>query len=109
MDYSCLLAEISRPCGSLCARMHIDVFSQQNKERMFMSEVIDREVVVEHDRSLCHKPDMAGQEGKFISFEEFETNPPPCLCCGAPLQPRNLLSLGFQRLGIYEVICPVCP
>ena len=74
-----------------------------------MSEVIDREVVVEHGRSLCHKPDMAGQEGKFISFEEFQTNPLMCLCCGALLQPRDSLSLPLRRLGIYEVICPVCP
>lgn len=62
-----------------------------------------------HKSGLCHQPDKLGLEGAFISYEEFQKNHLLCRCCGTTLVPRDSLSLSFQQLGMYEVMCPTCP
>lgn len=57
---------------------------------------------VDHSRGLCGKPDCGTEN---IPLEYAQMNPPKCLCCGSTMRVTNSLSLGFQRLGAYEVTC----
>ena len=67
------------------------------------------ETAIQHTEGLCHKVNMTGREGQFISFAEFQQNPLSCRCCGTKLVPRDSLSNSFRRLGMFEVVCPQCP
>ncbi len=63
------------------------------------------EVAVDHSRGLCHKPDT----GTSLPREVADISPPNCLCCGFTMKVEDLDSLDMERLGMYRVICPICP
>jgi hypothetical protein len=62
-------------------------------------------IVVDHSRGLCHEPDgpMNG-----VPRKVFEANPSHCKCCGHVLRTADM-SESLDRLGMYRVVCPVCP
>ncbi len=61
-------------------------------------------ILFNHSRGLCGKPDIPNN----TSFEIARANPPHCQCCGATMRVIDSLSLSFQQLGMYEVVCPTC-
>lgn len=59
----------------------------------------------DHTRGLCHQSDR----GQNIPLEEARSNPPHCKCCGTKMRVVDSLSTSLQQLGMYQVICDVCP
>ncbi len=68
---------------------------------------------VNHSGGLCGKPDLSGyglteRQIKDLSLPLLQAaaRPPPCLCCGVPMRVvEDSLSLSFQQLGMYELVC----
>lgn len=61
--------------------------------------------IIDHTRSLCGKPDVPNN----TSREELLLHPAHCLCCGTEMQVEEVSSVGMQQLGMFWVVCPVCP
>ena len=62
---------------------------------------------INHSRSLCGKPDIPS--GQILPQEEAEIRPPKCKCCGSRMVVKECSSIGMQQLGMYWLICEVCP
>jgi hypothetical protein len=65
----------------------------------------DSAVAPDHTRGLCGKPDV----GNELPREVAVANPPHCLCCGSEMSVEDCTSAGMNQLGMYWVICPICP
>ena len=57
-----------------------------------------------HSRGLCGKAPTTS-----LPRAEAEANPPRCQCCNATLVIEECTSPQMQQLGMYWLICPVCP
>ncbi|GEM_PF-2169653 len=60
----------------------------------------------DHSRGLCGKPDTSSNS---IKMEDAIENPPKCLCCGSKMSVYKCSSTGMQQLGMFWLICPICP
>jgi hypothetical protein len=60
---------------------------------------------IDHTRGLCGKPDVPED----LPRDELDRNPAYCLCCGSEMQIEETSSLGMQELGMYWLVCPICP
>jgi hypothetical protein len=62
-------------------------------------------VACDHTRGLCGKPDVPNDTPREVA----ELNPAHCLCCGSDMLVKDTTSLAMNELGMYWLICPVCP
>ena len=60
---------------------------------------------IDYSRGLCSKTDVPNNTPR----ENLKDKPAHCLCCGAEMLVKETSSLGMQQLGMYWLICPVCP
>ena len=60
---------------------------------------------IDHARSLCGKPDVPENTPR----ENLKDKPAHCLCCDTEMLVKETSSTGMQQLGMYWLICPVCP
>lgn len=60
---------------------------------------------IDHTRGLCGKPDVPNNTPQ----EAVEKNGAKCLCCGSKMEIRELGSLSMEQLGIYQLVCLLCP
>jgi hypothetical protein len=59
----------------------------------------------DHTRGLCGKPDVPNNTPR----EKLEQKPAQCLCCGSQMQIRDMGSEAMSQLGMYLLVCMVCP
>lgn len=61
--------------------------------------------LIDHTRGLCGKPDVPENTPR----EQLEQHPAHCLCCTSEMQIEETSSVGMQQLGMFWLVCPVCP
>jgi hypothetical protein len=59
---------------------------------------------VDHTRGLCHEPDVPNDTPRAV----VEANPAHCLCCHSEMVIEEM-SDSFAMLGMFRLVCPVCP
>lgn len=59
---------------------------------------------IDHSRGLCQIPDVPSDTPR----EEVEKNSAHCRCCNSKMDIKEM-SDSFAMLGMYELLCPVCP
>jgi len=60
---------------------------------------------VDHTKGLCGKPDVPNNTPRHV----VEANPAHCLCCESEMQVEDCTSEGMNQLGMYWLVCPLCP
>ena len=67
---------------------------------------MDQTTAIDHSRGLCGKPDVSING---TPREAMEVSPAHCLCCGSKMLVEDCTSEGMNQLGMYWLICPICP
>ncbi len=61
---------------------------------------------IKHKPSLCGKPDVPLNGA---TQEDLKKHPARCLCCNAEMYTMECDSESMQELGMFLVVCPLCP
>lgn len=58
----------------------------------------------DHSRGLCQQPDVPNDTPRFMA-----RNLARCRCCGSRMRDEDCDSAGMNQLGMYWLVCPLCP